>query len=211
MNRNFVLGQYVPGNSYLYRLDPRVKIISTILLMVSVFFLENYYEILGALALILLILISGRISIIKAIRGLKPLLVLSLFVFFFQVFFNQTGSVIYTQDFYFSFVSAIVFIVVTLIFLFIRRYSKFKFILLLLYLVSLYLSLSWASGISYRMRYITYVLEIYDKVLKKDNYSLSSKVFISSFLFILLMFFMPFSLAKSFNSCTVKSDKEASL
>ncbi|MBR4237024.1 energy-coupling factor transporter transmembrane protein EcfT [bacterium] len=182
MNRNFVLGQYVPGNSYLYRLDPRVKIISTILLMVSVFFLTTYYEILGALGVILLILLSGRISIIKAIRGLKPLLVLSLFVFFFQIFFNQTGTVIYTSELVFSISSIVSIIVLTFLFFFIRRFIKFKFILLLIYLASIYLSLAY---LAYPNILYSYTLNIFDKGLETSLFvffRLITVVFIATIL-----------------------------
>ena len=182
MNRNFVLGQYVPGNSYLYKLDPRVKIISTILLMVSVFFLTTYYEILGALGVILLILLSGRISIIKAIRGLKPLLVLSLFVFFFQIFFNQTGTVIYTSELVFSISSIVSIVVLTFLFFFIRRFVKFKFILLLMYLASIYLSLAY---LTYPNILYSYTLNIFDKGLETSLFvffRLITVVFIATIL-----------------------------
>ena len=182
MNRNFVLGQYVPGNSYLYKLDPRVKIISTILLMVSVFFLTTYYEILGALGVILLILLSGRISIIKAIRGLKPLLVLSLFVFFFQIFFNQTGTVIYTSELVFSISSIVSIVVLTFLFFFIRRFVKFKFILLLIYLASIYLSLAY---LTYPNILYGYTLNIFDKGLETSLFvffRLITVVFIATIL-----------------------------
>ena len=92
---NFVLGQYVPGNSYLHKLDPRAKIISTIVLMVAIFFFKNVYAILVSLALIIILLLTARLSIIKAIKGLKPLLILSLFVFIFQLLFNRQGDIIY--------------------------------------------------------------------------------------------------------------------
>ena len=36
-NFNITLGQYVKGNSYLHKLDPRLKIVSTLILMVSIF------------------------------------------------------------------------------------------------------------------------------------------------------------------------------
>ena len=182
MNRNFVLGQYVPGNSYLYKLDPRVKIISTILLMVSVFFLTTYYEILGALGVILLILLSGRISIIKAIRGLKPLLVLSLFVFFFQIFFNQTGTVIYTSELVFSISSIVSIVVLTFLFFFIRRFVKFKFILLLIYLASIYFSLAY---LTYPNILYGYTLNIFDKGLETSLFvffRLITVVFIATIL-----------------------------
>ncbi|MBP5343026.1 energy-coupling factor transporter transmembrane protein EcfT [bacterium] len=179
---NFVLGQYVPGNSYIYRIDPRVKIISTILLMISIFFLTSIYEILGALLLILIILISARISIIKAVRGLKPLLILSIFVFFFQIFFNQVGQVVYSVNLNFSLLSIIAIISLTVLFIIIRKYINFKFLLFLVYLGSLYASLVYIKTTDV---YYTYVLNIFDKGLETSSFvffRLVTMVFIATLL-----------------------------
>ena len=155
---NFVLGQFVPGKSYIYKLDPRVKIIATILLMVAVFFLKNYYEMLGAILLTFIILITSRISIFKALKSLRPLLMLSIFVFLFQIFFNKTGEVIYSSEMYLSIDSIVAIILASLIYFLTKRYIKFKFIYLLLFLGSIYASLAYLNNF-----YIMYTfnLEIY--------------------------------------------------
>ena len=59
-NLNITIGQYVKGNSFLHKLDPRFKIVATIVLMVSIFLipannLANIYYLLGFLGLFLLI------------------------------------------------------------------------------------------------------------------------------------------------------------
>ena len=50
-NLNVTIGQYVKGDSFLHKLDPRFKIVSTILLMVAIFLipssLTNTYYLLG--------------------------------------------------------------------------------------------------------------------------------------------------------------------
>lgn len=71
---NITLGQYVPGNSILHRLDPRTKILWTMLLMVVTFLINTWqeYVMIGALTLILLI-VSG-IPVRQTLKGLKPLL-----------------------------------------------------------------------------------------------------------------------------------------
>ena len=55
-NFNITIGQYVKGNSFLHKLDPRLKIVSTIILMVSIFLIpanniNNIYVLLGFLGL----------------------------------------------------------------------------------------------------------------------------------------------------------------
>lgn len=71
---NITLGQYVPGNSVLHRLDPRTKILWTGLLMVATFMINSWqeYVMMGALTMLLLI-ISG-IPLRQTLKGLKPLM-----------------------------------------------------------------------------------------------------------------------------------------
>ena len=162
MSSHFVLGQYVPGKSYLYKLDPRVKIISTIILMVAVFFLKNYYEMLGAIGLTILILLTARISIFKALKSLRPLLMLSIFVFLFQIFFNKSGNVIYSSEMYLSIDALIAIAIISVIYFLTKRYIKFKFIYLILFLAGIFFSLQKLDNL-YIIK--TFTLEMYKEGL----------------------------------------------
>lgn len=76
MIKNITLGQYIPGDSSVHRLDPRTKITICFLFMVSIFLINNFI----GYALTLLFL-WGIISISKlkfkyVYRGLKPIFVL---------------------------------------------------------------------------------------------------------------------------------------
>ena len=42
MIRDITLGQYYPGNSWIHRLDPRVKILATILYIVALFVVMDF-------------------------------------------------------------------------------------------------------------------------------------------------------------------------
>lgn len=84
---NITLGQYIPGKSVLHRLDPRTKIIWTIILMVAVFLIESWqeYVMMGCLTLILL-LISG-VPVKQSLKGLKPLLFILAITSVLNIFF----------------------------------------------------------------------------------------------------------------------------
>jgi len=136
--KNIVIGQYVPGNSYLYRLDPRTKIIGVIVLMTAVFLLKTIPQLLLALGLALVILISGRISIIRVLKGLKPLFILLLFTFFFQVFFNKEGALLLDETMTLSLASVAGIVLWTIVWRLSARMNRFRFLLLLIYLAGLY-------------------------------------------------------------------------
>ncbi len=111
-NFNITIGQYVKGNSFLHKLDPRLKIISTILLMVAIFLipsndLNNIYFLLGFLGLFLIILFTSKISLIAVLKGLEPIILVGVFTFVLQLIYNQTGTIVYDFTFSFSWISII--------------------------------------------------------------------------------------------------------
>ncbi len=136
--KNIVIGRFIPGNSFLYKMDPRTKIIALIILMISAFVLRGFMNMFIALGLILLLLLLGRINIIRVIRGLKPLMFLLLFTFTFQILFNETGPVliVFEQEaswtLHYSWLNILAVVGVVFFWFFTRRFVRFR----LLYLVA---------------------------------------------------------------------------
>ena len=93
MINNITLGQYVPGNSVLHRLDPRTKIIWTAALWLLFYGCSwNEYVMMGSFTLILL-LISG-VPVKQTLRGIKPLVFILLLTALLNIFFVE-GTVIF--------------------------------------------------------------------------------------------------------------------
>ncbi|MGN0522950.1 MAG: energy-coupling factor transporter transmembrane component T family protein [Eubacterium sp.] len=81
-------GQYYPGNSVIHRLDPRMKTILIILMMVAVFICKNYLALgITALATALIILIS-RVNIKTILKGVKPILIIVLITTLLNLFYG---------------------------------------------------------------------------------------------------------------------------
>ena len=89
--KSIIIGQYLPGTSFLYRMDPRSKLYILFILMVTAFTIQEFPVMVGLLVVVLLSLQIGGISIKRVIRGLKPVLVLLMFTFSFQIMFIKTG------------------------------------------------------------------------------------------------------------------------
>ncbi len=88
MLKDITLGQYFPGNTLAHRLDPRTKLIVTVLYIVALFSAHSVY---AYAALILTLLVSVRVSRVGAkalLRGLKPVL--------FIIAFTAILNLIYT-------------------------------------------------------------------------------------------------------------------
>ena len=80
------LGQYCEGDSLLHRLDPRVKLIISILFIVVIFTAKNVFALaLVVLASLALVAISG-ISPRIVVRGLRPILFIALFTAVINIF-----------------------------------------------------------------------------------------------------------------------------
>ena len=94
MLRDITLGQYYPVSSPVHRLDPRTKILLTIVYIVAVFCagsLTGYVPVLVYLALVTRL---SRIPYPMMLKSLRPLRILLLFTFVLNLFFVSTGEVI---------------------------------------------------------------------------------------------------------------------
>ena len=86
MLKDITLGQYFPGNSVLHRLDPRAKILLSIVYIVTIFLAKNVFAFAAlALSAILLILFS-KIPVGTILRGLKPIFFILIFTAIINVF-----------------------------------------------------------------------------------------------------------------------------
>ncbi|AUJ24367.1 energy-coupling factor transporter transmembrane component T family protein [Virgibacillus dokdonensis] len=95
MNNAMVIGQYVPGNSVVHRLDPRTKI-TIIFIFVFVVFLANNvwsYTILTVFAL--LSMITSRVPLRFVLKGLMPVWFLIIFTFLLHVIITKEGDVVF--------------------------------------------------------------------------------------------------------------------
>ena len=92
------MGQYIPGKSFLHKLDARVKIILSIVYMLLLFMSWNYLSIISVtLSVVLLTLLSG-VSVKEYFRGTKVVIVFTLFSALLNIFYGE-GEPIFTLGF----------------------------------------------------------------------------------------------------------------
>ncbi|MDE7105965.1 MAG: energy-coupling factor transporter transmembrane protein EcfT [Anaeroplasmataceae bacterium] len=144
---NITIGQYVPGNSWLYKLDPRTKVILAILYIVMIFLVSSFYAMLITFGVFLVIFISTRVSIIRLIRGLKPILFLLIFTFILQLIYTKDGKLLYTFPMQIGLFQLLIMLAILIVYFFTKRYIRFKITYTLLMGVSVFLVL-WLSRFS---------------------------------------------------------------
>lgn len=88
------MGRYLARDSIMHRLDPRMKLIGMIVLLLSIFLANNplTYAIF-AVFIAIMILLSG-ISIGVFLKGLRPMIIIILITVFIQLLFTRTGEVL---------------------------------------------------------------------------------------------------------------------
>lgn len=92
MLENIKLGQYLQGDSWYYRLDPRAKLVMSVLFIVTIFLATNWQTYLGAAIFTLIIVLSSGVSLKFFYRSIKPIFFLMTLTFFMNLFFNKTGE-----------------------------------------------------------------------------------------------------------------------
>ncbi len=98
MIRDITLGQYYASNSPVHRLDPRVKIIATLLFIIELFIVDNFIG-FGICALVLgAVIIVSKVPLNFILRGLKPILFILFFTFALNIFMVK-GEVLWSWKF----------------------------------------------------------------------------------------------------------------
>ena len=94
MIRDITLGQYYPGSSWVHKLDPRIKIISTIVYIVALFIAGTFIGMaISAVALGIVIAIS-RVPLNFILKGLKPVFLIIIFTFTINMFMIQGEPIV---------------------------------------------------------------------------------------------------------------------
>jgi len=99
MLTDITIGQYVHGNSIVHILDPRIKIIITIILITSLFLIGNFWGFAIFLVFILLIIKLSQLPVKKVLKGLKPILFLVLLTVILHIFMTRGGELLFEWKF----------------------------------------------------------------------------------------------------------------
>ena len=93
---SMTFGKYIPVNSLIHRLDPRLKIGALLIFLIAVFFDAGFigYGILAVF--VLLVAMLSNIAIKHILKAIKPMLFMMLFLMVFNIFLVNTGEIVLT-------------------------------------------------------------------------------------------------------------------
>ena len=96
MIKDITIGQYFPGKSFVHRLDPRVKILLTVLYIVMLFAALGFLGLgVGMIYLLIAFLISG-IPIKMMLKSIRPILPIIIFTGLLNLFFVDGGTLLFS-------------------------------------------------------------------------------------------------------------------
>lgn len=96
MLKDITLGQYFPGNSFIHRLDPRTKLVCTIIYIAALFVAKSYVT-YGILLLLLILSVAvSKIRPSALLKGLKPLAFIIIFTAILNLFYIKGGREIFS-------------------------------------------------------------------------------------------------------------------
>lgn len=194
---SIIIGQYIPGKGFLYKLDPRTKLVSILFLMIAVFLLETIEQLLIGFAICILVLLIGRISIIKVLKGLRAIFVLLIFTFIFQIALNTDGEVMHQATMHFNYYSVAFVVAAFIAWRLLVRFNKFKFLLFIAFVLGSYFILRY---VSLAPDFYNFDLTIYEKGVEMSVFVVVRILIIITFTTILTLTTKPTDLTQGLES-----------
>ncbi|MCM3086879.1 energy-coupling factor transporter transmembrane protein EcfT [Bhargavaea ginsengi] len=99
MMEKMVFGRYIPGDSFVHRLDPRSKLIFVFIFIAAVFLANSTVSYALLLAFTLMSILASKVRIGFLIGGLKPVMFLISFTFLLHIFFTKEGDLLFELGF----------------------------------------------------------------------------------------------------------------
>ena len=99
MLKDITIGQYIPGESFIHKLDPRTKILITLLYITSLFLIDKFVGYLIVIAILGICIFNAKIPLKIIFRGLKPIFFLILLTAVLNVFMNSGDNLLFQCGF----------------------------------------------------------------------------------------------------------------
>jgi energy-coupling factor transport system permease protein len=170
---NITIGQYIPGNSWLHKLDPRIKLLSIVIILVATFIIPISAEAIPLITMsmmfigVILLTMSSTVPMRKVLNGLRPIVFLLTFTFVIQVFYVKTGTLVVDPIQMYISLSSIIGIILFIFFYNVtKKYIKFK----ILYFFFAAFMVFFLQAILPYVPFSTYTLMIYDEGLIRAGF-----------------------------------------
>ena len=94
MNSHFSFGQYYPADSIIHKMDPRCKLVLTIIYMVAIFLVKSYLGYVTTILLLLSTVFISKVPLKVVFKSIKAVLFLLIFTLIINLLFYKQGTVL---------------------------------------------------------------------------------------------------------------------
>ena len=89
MNRDVTFGQFIPGNSILHRMDPRVKIVLLCTIIATIFCTFNFYALGLITAFIIVAILLSGVPFKMYLKSLKVIMIIVIITSLLNIFYSS--------------------------------------------------------------------------------------------------------------------------
>lgn len=89
MISDITIGQYFPGNSIIHKIDPRMKIMLTLIMIVSIFICKNLFSLLAVIVASVALVLVSKIRLKTILKSIKPLAIIIVITALLNIFYGQ--------------------------------------------------------------------------------------------------------------------------
>ncbi len=94
MIRDITLGQYYQADSVIHKLDPRVKLIATLVYIISLFVVNNYIGYVVCFLFLASVIALSKVPVKFMLRGMKAILMLLIITVIFNLFLTPGETLV---------------------------------------------------------------------------------------------------------------------
>lgn len=91
MIKDITIGQYIPGDSFIHKLDPRVKILISLIYIVDLFIVNSFKGYIFIVVFTFMSILISKVQFMYIYKGLKPIFILVIITAVLNIF--MTGGV----------------------------------------------------------------------------------------------------------------------
>jgi len=95
MIKDITIGQYIPGDSFVHKLDPRVKILISLVYIINLFIVNNFSGYIFIVIFTFLSIYISKVQLRYIYKGIKPIFVLILITALLNLFMTGGTTVVF--------------------------------------------------------------------------------------------------------------------
>lgn len=99
MLSNITLGQYFPGDSFVHKLDPRTKLLATLLFIVAIFFANSPVSYGVLCAFTLFVILMSKLPFGMVLKSVKPIWIILVLTLCIHAFTTPGDTILYRYSF----------------------------------------------------------------------------------------------------------------